>query len=247
MPIGTPTTLGEAFTAGNPDTTIQMTVAGAGAAVGDLVIVVVVDDGGANIPSGVVDSQTNTYTPDDAGQRLADNYTRRRFSSVITTALTAGDTITGTVNGGGGNWDKGIVAAKISPSAGKTWDSARVDQSAAATGNSNTPDSGVTSTTTVADELVFGDMVAGGAPSTTGGGPLTAAGTDLTRLHNLQISAFVDMATVYRIVTATGAYKADGTWQASDAWACQVHTYKEAAEGGGSPVGRRRSRAMIRV
>jgi hypothetical protein len=227
LAIGTPASLGSAVLASSSTTTVAMTVS-ASAATGDLVIVDVANDGGANVPSGVVDSAGNTYTADNAGFRDADDYTVRRFSSVITSALTSGvSTITGTVDGGGGTWDKIIVAAKVTGS----WDANRIDKTASATGSSTSPDSGVTATTSVADELAYGAMAAGGAPSASGGGPLTAATNSNTRLHNVNGGAFIDLATVYQILTAAGTPKASGTWQASDIWACYVVTYKEASAG----------------
>jgi len=138
---------------------------------------------------------------------------------------------TGTVNGGGGTWDKYISAAKCAPSSGKAWDSTRIDKSSAGTGSSTSPDSGLTATTTVADELVYGDMCAGGGP--TGATPLTAATNGNTILHNVQGGNFIDHATVYQVVSATGTYRASGTWQFTDLWACTVITYKEIDSGGG--------------
>jgi hypothetical protein len=222
MAIGTPVTMGTGVLASSSTTTVPMTVAGNTAAVGDKVIVAVGNDGGANIPSGVTDSLGNTYISDHAGLRLADNYTIRVFSTDVTTAIGIGDTITGTVDGGGGTWDKFIGAMRVT----ELLSGSAVDKFASATGASVTPDSGLTATTTLADELVVGVMAAGGAPSSTGGGPLTAAGSTLTRLHNLNASNFIDFASVYKIVSVTGTYKADGTWQASDNWGCIVLTYK---------------------
>jgi hypothetical protein len=232
MAIGTPADLGSTQLTSSATTTVVLTVT-ASAAVGDLVIVSLTNDGGANLPSGVADSAGNTYTADHAGLLSADDYSLRQFSSVITSALTSGvSTITGTVDGGGGNWDKIISAAKSTPDSGRTWGASRIDQTASATGTSTSPDSGLTATTTDADALIYGCMAAGGAPAASGGGPLTAATNGNTKLHNHNAGAFIDLGSVYQVVTATGTYRSSGTWQASDDWGCICVAYKQQAVGG---------------
>jgi hypothetical protein len=232
MAIGNAVTLGSTQLTSSSTTTVVMTVT-ASAAVGDLVIVSVTNDGGANLPSGVVDSAGNTYTPDHAGLRSADDYSLRQFSTVVTSALTSGvSTITGTVDGGGGTWDKIIGAAKSTPDTGRTWGASRLDQTASATGTSTSPDSGLTATTTVADTLIYGSMAAGGAPAASGGGPLTAATNSNTKLLNHNAGGFIDLGSVYRVVTTTGTYRSSGTWQASDDWGCICVAYKQQAVGG---------------
>lgn len=201
-------------------------------AIGDLIVVFLMNDGGANLPSGVVDSQGHTYTPDVTGVRSADDYSIRQFSTVCTSAMTTSDTITGTVAGGGGTWDKKIAAVKVTPDSGRTWGAARVDQQTQATGTSTSPDSGALATTTDADAAIIGCMGAGGAPTATGGGPLTAATNSNTRVHNIN-GNFIDLGSVYRIVTSTGAYQSSGTWQQSDDWGCVSVAYKQESVGGG--------------
>lgn len=237
MAIGTPVNCGSAVLTSSATTTVPVTLA-ASIAVGDLIIVTVCNDGGANLPTAPTDSKGHTYTADEAGALSTNNYSHRQFSTVCTSAMTSAvDTVTGNINGGGGNWDKVITVAKSTPDTGRTWGASRIDQTAAATGNSTAPDSGVVATTTDNDELAYGSMAAGGAPSNTGGGPLTAATNGNTRLHNVQGGAFIDSATVYQVLTSTGTPKASGTWQASDQWRCVEVTYKqEAIGGGGTPV-----------
>jgi hypothetical protein len=234
LAIGTPTTLGTGLLTSSSTTTVTMTVA-AGAAIGDLVLVAVTNDGGANLPSGVTDSVGNTYTALNAGQRSADDYSLRVFATVVTaTIVNASTVITGTVDGGGGNWDKIIAALKITGS----WNISTVLEQAAkeATGTSTSPDSGLTATTSVADAAIVGFMAAGGAPAASGGGPLTAATNSNTKLHNLNGGAFIDIGSVYQVVSATAQYRSSGTWQASDDWACVCFVLIEDA--GSTPVSR---------
>lgn len=231
MAIGNPATIGSATLTSSATNTVQMTLT-ASVAVGDLIVVWVTNDGGANLPSGVTDSQGHTYTADVTGVRSADDYSLRQFSTVCTSAMTSAvDTITGTVVGGGGNWDKIIAAVKVTPDTGRTWGSSRVNTSAQATGTSTSPSSG-SMTTTVADTAVIGGMAAGGAPSNSAGGPLTAATNSNTRVHNINGGAFIDLGSVYRVVTATGSYPSSGTWQASDDWGAVGVAYQQEALGG---------------
>lgn len=241
MALGAPVSCGTTTSASSSSNTVVHTLT-ASIAIGDLILVDVTNDGGANLPSGVVDSKGHTYSALDAGQRDADDYSRRTFAAVCTSAMTTADTVTATIVGGGGTWDRIIAVTKVTPDTGKTWVIASlVDKTAAATGTSTSPDSGLTATTTDADELIWGVMVAGGAPSSSGGGPLTAATNSNTKLHNVNGGAFIDLATVYRLPNATGTYRASGTWQASDLWACTVFALKQTTAGGGdqstSPTG----------
>lgn len=220
MAIGTPTSLGAALGA-DAATTVQLT--GVTAGVGDLVIVVAANDGGA-MPSSVSDSAGNTYTADNAGVGSANNYYGRVFSSVLTTALSNGS-ITASFSGISGTWDKLIAAAKVTGS----WDSTRADKTASATGTGTAWDSGLTATTTVAAELVFGFSVTG---SLNGGASSTSTpGTGLTELHDPALSVWDAITTVYKIVSATGTYKANGTWSQSFPWGAIVVTYKEVSGG----------------
>lgn len=242
MAIGTPTSLGTVFevSSGGSDT-IVLTIGATGASVGDLVLVVAGDDGSvaAGGPSTCADSKGNTYTRDVGPVNDLDDYTGAIFSAVLTTALVNGDTITVTFTNRNGTWDNFIGAYKVTGS----WNSSRVDKIASAeAGVAGTAwDSGLTATTTVADELVFGLGVVGGAATSASFSP----GTNLTELHGVDnLSEFIDWTSVYRIVSATGQYKANGTYTDSDLWGGLVVTYKEAGGTTLSPASITHTRAQ---
>jgi hypothetical protein len=223
--IGTPTSLGVAEVSNG---SANQTIGGITAAVGDLLILVAGNDGGG-APTGVTDPGGNTWTRDEFNH-VADSHSESVFSCVVTTALSSA-TLT-VAHGTSGTWDRFIAVTKVTGS----WDSTRKDKTAKATGATGaTWDSGVTATTAAANELVFGLGVMGYGG--TSASVTSTPGTGLTELHDVDTGSWVGYTTVYRLVSSTGTYKANGTWTGltSKPWGAIVVTYKEAAGGGGTP------------
>jgi hypothetical protein len=223
MPIGTPTLIGTQFVA-NSNANQQISLTG-GASVGDTVIVSVANDGGG-LPTGVTDSKGNTYVADTAGLHNADDFSVRVFSSRITTALVAGDTLT-VAHGTAGTWDRMLAVTRVP---GLLTTTGWVDKTASAQGTGTAWNSGATTATAQANELVFGVAAAGGAAANS----TQAAGlTELTDVFGA--SSWIDMTVVYKIVSATGAQSVSGTWNLGDAWGAICITYKEAGEADSTP------------
>ena len=104
-----------------------------------------------------------------------------------------------------------------------------VDQSVVATGSSTTPSSGNTSTTTNANDVLFGLMV-----SMAGSNVSITAGTSYTiRQEYEDGSSYMHGAIEDRDVSSTGAYSAGFTLGSSQGWICRVVALKKA---GTSPV-----------
>lgn len=224
MAIGTPTFVAQNFTSNSTNTLV---VSGVTAAVGDLLILFTGNDGSQAVASGVTDSAGNTWQADHAGLRSTDQYNVRVFSTVVTSALSSG-TVTISYAGSTGTWDRYGAIWKVTGS----WDANRVDKTSGATGSGSTYDSGLTATTTVADELVIG--VGQRNLGNNSGAVSATPGAGLTELRDDDTGNYVHYAVDYKIVSSTGTYKVDGTWVGltPSAWASIVVTYKEAASGG---------------
>lgn len=223
MAIGTPTNAGTSFISSSGTTA---TLTGVTAAVGDLLVVTAGLDGGV-VPSSVTDSAGNTYTADITAVRDSGFITAGVFSTVVTSALTSG-TITVTYSGLSGTWDKYVAAIKITGS----WDSSRVDKTA--TGQATTGatwSSGATAATTVADEVVLGFGYMGINNNSTA--ISSTPGTGYTEIHDVDTGLFVAYTSEYKIVNATGAQTASGTWAGLTTrhWIAFAITYKEAGGG----------------
>ena len=105
---------------------------------------------------------------------------------------------------------------------------APLDQTASATGTSTALNSGNTSTTTVANELLLGTgtISAGTNSSWTAGTNFTMRGS----VGNALAGAVGYLES--RIVSATGAYAAPATWGgSSDGWIAAIATFKESTTG----------------
>jgi hypothetical protein len=205
---------------GTPITDLVLTLAG-GVSVPAGHTILLAAGGGAvssRTVSTIVDSQGNTW-------ELSRNDGSGSFPLCIakcslTTDLNAGDTITITWSGTMGTV---IAVAHEFSNLG----SAAVDQTASANGSTTAPSSGTTGATAVADELVFGAVLAvwvtvepsddftPGAGYTELPAVLTTGGSSVHRaLH-----------TEYRLVSATGTYAADGTFATAHNWRASVATY----------------------
>jgi hypothetical protein len=188
-------------------TSISVTVPAAGVAAGNTIIVTFTMSSAIGTV-GVTD-KGNTYTS-DADVNNSSNVRTLVFSAPVTTALVSGDTI------------KVTYPAAVSKAVSIYYVSGLVlpkDQSATATGNSNSPSSGNTANTTQDYELLIGAIGYKNTSTFTAGGSFTAlikstAGTNLT------------IQPEYRIVTSDGVYAANGSMTTSGGWAAAIVAYK---------------------
>jgi len=213
----TVTALGSTTSTAN-DTVITLTV-GAGANVGDLVVVVAGSGASARVPSSIADSAGNTYTVPQTGLGPAGGNPGIGIGrSILTAALTSGvSTITVTYTGAS---VRKAMAAIAWATPGTTPD----DQKTAA--NGTTDGAGVTVTsgaTTQAAELVVGV-----------GAHQTSNANDVTQ--NNSFIEFLDVNVTskhfagYKEITATGTQTYAPTFTAASAnWAALVMTFERAA------------------
>lgn len=201
-------------------TSMAVTVPAAGVAAGNSVIITLATDYTTN-PVTCSDSRGNTYTIN--ADRGYSSYARVVVCSAHNiTALSSGDTIT--VNYPSTN----LAAVSINEFSGLA-DSSTLDKTSTATGTSSSPSSGSTATTTQADELLIGAFALDGPVSDT----FTpgASYTLLTRRgasYSSMGTTYITIDPEYRIVSATGAYAADGSNSSSRHWAAAIATYKAA-------------------
>jgi hypothetical protein len=188
---------------------------------GSLVLVGVTHHQNSSTGNTVTDSKGNTYTRDHF-QSQGTAHTVNAFSSRITTALVAGDTVTvtwsATRNG----------AINVSGYSGTLVGGTVLDQIAANSGlGTNTTTVGPTSTLAQADELVY--AVASNAATRTLNWATPA--TDLTQYLSTTTIRSVNPA--YGNVAATTAITGSGTWSnATGDYAAVLLTYKADAGGG---------------
>lgn len=126
----------------------------------------------------------------------------------------AGHIVTATDNGGG--VDSLIIVEEWSGAATVS----ALDQTTGATGSSTALNSGASSSTTQADEVVIGAGVVSGNVTMTAG----AGYSNLTKVN----TTFSTLAFESKIVSATGAQTATITAGTSGSWICQVATFKQA-------------------
>lgn len=201
--------------------------AGKAAAVGQTVIVGVVwESGSGTIPpiSGATDSRGNTYTLDeDAGGSGNTTVALSIVRGRVTTALTAGDTITVTISGGTrSRWS--LVAETFDDVAA----SSPLDQHTSNDnpGNSGSLVTGATPTTTQATELVVAFFGFGSGRSVTipagwdGGAKVETSAGSTDRAGQL----------IWKYVTSTGAQQGTLTVSPSSTYAGAIATYKLASE-----------------
>jgi len=226
-------------------TSLSVTVGASGVGAGHSIIVTIAMD---NSPTGAVscsDTAGNTYTNDvDFGQDSGTNGSRTIICAAHNvSALVNGNTIT--VN------HPNVKASAMSANEFSGLATSSVlDKTASAgdnTGTNTSPTSGNTATTTQANELLIGAIAVEGPTADTF--TLGASYSTLTRAGTNAGSAQdnITMNCEYQIVSATGAYHADGTMgTARNSWAAAIATYKAAASlvlvkqvwqvGGSSPL-----------
>lgn len=198
---------------------------GVTASVGDLLVFYAGQDGG-QVPSSVSDTAGNTWTVAGTPVRDTGAITLGMFFCVVSSALASG-TITVTFAGLSGLWDKYAGLVKTTG----TWNAATCldkTSSGQATTGANW-DSGSTATTSTANEVVIG--AAGQGKNNSATVTSSAPGASLTELHDVDASLFIHHTSVYRVVSATGAYKANGTYSGNTNkhWIAQVATFKESS------------------
>lgn len=202
---------------------ISVTVPAAGCAQFNLVVVGFLCADSATPPS-VADTQGNTWTKltsvaVNTNTRTSHTYL---YYSRLTTALVSGNTITATLSGMTG---MAGVGREFSGNTAST----EINQETQATGASTTPASGAINTT-VADALLVGVVGARGnnsAPTFTQGtgwtnGTIAQAGVGAPG-HN------ESCVMEYRVVSATGSYNADGTYNITRDWGAIIAAFAEPA------------------
>jgi hypothetical protein len=137
------------------------------------------------------------------------------------TALDAGDVITCTYAS-----FSGATAISINEFTGLA--AAPLDRVASAAGTTSSPNSGLTATTTQADELVFGYVQSvAWTPATSGSDPVeTTYVPPYTPVGTVANPGNVRPA--YRIVSTPRRYQANGTGGGTGGWRTLIATYKAA-------------------
>ena len=146
------------------------------------------------------------------------------YSATVNTALTTGDSITVSF----GSNPSSAVMSVLSVS-GLTRTSAK-DQTHGATGSSFSPNSGPTNTTSVANELLIGEIgVEATFPSESfsAGAGYTSLGSAGTSGGGANSNSTIRPE--YRIVSSTNQYSANGTLENSREWAAAIVTYRIAS------------------
>jgi hypothetical protein len=208
-------------------TTLTITVPTGGFPAGSTLIVNVAVLSNLVSVSSITDAAGNSYVKDDY-QGMSDVGHVEIWRSSNISALAATSTITITFTGS--------VTAKVANVS--CWNglvsTTPLDKEESIFGTGTNIDSGLTETTTQADELVIGPA---GVNGPTGDTFTPASGlTALTRVGTSGGSATsnITLNSLYKIVTATGQYNIAGTNSASRNWAAIVVTYKAALPRGRS-------------
>jgi len=183
---------------------------------GNLIVVSISTNGTANAVTSVTDVAGNTYT---------------KVWSVVNSSVTSDLWYASNITGGASQTvtvsvsstrATAVVAHEYSGIAVTS----PLDKSVTATGSSNSPASGSTSTTTVANEIVIG------AVAMLGGTTTFTAGSGYTNL-NQQDAANVAVAQESLVVASTGTQAASFGASATTIWACGCITF----DGAPAPVG----------
>jgi hypothetical protein len=199
---------------------ITITVPAGGVAAGNSILITFAMDDTDGAVSAT-DSNGNVYAVDADANRVGVNDRVRTviLSAHNVAALAGGDTITISHPSATARAASAAEFSGLAPTGA-------LDQTSTNVGWSTAPSSGATSATTQADELLIGAIgVEGplGDTFTPGAGytALTRAGTTGGfSTSNITIDP------EYRIVSATGAYLANGTLGTSRRWAAAIATYK---------------------
>lgn len=217
----TVTSLGTATDHSNLDTTVPVSATAAVPLNQTLIVEVACDNTNGNGVT-VTDDQDNTYTEDaHVFQPGTPGTGVWLFSAPVTSALSMGDHITATFTAGIGGVPVAKAVSVLAVDGLVT--SSALDQTATSAGANASPDSGSTSTTNYADELLIG-AIAVGADNTVG----FTEGANYTLIGSTGTNGAGSNATIYpeyRIVNATGQYNADGTIAAANKWAAAIGTY----------------------
>ena len=172
----------------------------------------------ASATATVSDARGNVYAQNAVATNTG-NVETWIFSSSVTTALSAGDLITVHFEA------TAPVAEAVSALAVSGLAlSSPLDQVQAGTGTSTTADSGLTATTTQANELLIGAIGVPG-PSTDTFTP--GSGYTLVGRVSADTSPNVTINPEFRTVTAAGQYNAGATLGTSRAWGAAIATFKE--------------------
>ena len=212
MAIGTPADIGNNATTGTAALTLSITLA-SGVAAGALILVSIANhNSAAVVPDSVTDTAGNTYTLITAANASA--VTATLAYCVNASALSAGNTITVTFS------STRHIAMRAYSVSGIAASSAFDVSATQAAGSGTSASVGPTSTTTQADELVFASWAYQNSRTFTPGTGYTAGTKDETT------STIRGRVAEWKIVSATGAQTADGTWSASTTHAGVVATFK---------------------
>ena len=197
---------------------LQVVVPGAGVAAGNTVIVSIYA-GSSTTTFGCADSQGNSYGQDVAAG--GGGVPRSAIvSSRLATALGSGDTITCTftTSSTGSGMSVNEFTGLVSPA---------LDATASASGTNTTPNSGLTAATAQGSELVFGfvhSVAFTAADSGSNPAEVYANPPNLDPYHSA--GQFGSIWPVYRIVSTTRQYQANGTGGGTGGWRAMVATYK---------------------
>lgn len=206
-------TRGSNNTSATTSTTLAVAVTSAISG-GDLIVVFISNHNNV-APTSVTDAASNTYTLVNISNGTTVTGTIAYCANC--SPLASGQSITAT-------WASGRFASMIVHEfAGAA--SGAADKTATATGASASPSVGPTAATTQADELILG-LFAYSNPHT------FAAGAGYTALTGVESTGTVrGVACEYKIVAATGAQTAAGTFNSSATYAGVIITIKQAAAG----------------
>lgn len=184
---------------------------------GNTVVVEIAANSPAAVTATVSDARGNVYTQNAVASNTG-NVETWIFSAPATTALAAGDLITVHFEA------TGPVAEAVSALAvSGLAPSSPLDQVQTGTGASTTADSGLTATTTQANELLIGAIGVQGPSADT-----FTPGSGYTLVGRVSgTSPDVTINPEFRSVTATGQYNAGGTLGTSRAWSAAIATFKE--------------------
>src|SRR5262245_34929582 len=202
-------------------TSLAVTVAAPGVTAGDTLTISFAMDPAAGAVT-CADTKGNTYSV-DADVTNGSGTTGVRaliLSARVTTALVAGDTITITHP----SVDARVMSVNEFSGLRAT---GRLDRTATATGSSTNLSAGPTAVTSQPDELLMGVVgveTKKGEPLTQGTGYTALPGANTGTFGALTSNMSVDEE--YRIVSATGAYVADGTLITGRQWAMIIATYR---------------------
>ena len=212
MAIGTPADVGNNATTGTAVLSLSITLSAAIAA-GSLILVSISNhNSAAEVPDSVTDTAGNTYTLITAANSNA--VTAVLAYCVGASALASGDTITVTYS------SARHIAMRAYSVSGIVASSAFDVSATNAAGSGTAASVGPTSTTSQADELVFATWAYQNSRTFTAGSGYTAGTADETT------STIRGRVAEWKIVAATGAQTADGTWNTSTTHAGVVATFK---------------------